>query len=288
MQHAPPNLWDDVAREVRARRRVVVATVVRDSGSVPRRTGAKMLVYGDRRTRGTVGGGIFEMLVVRDALACLESGRSETRAYTFAPKGSAKDAFGAVCGGRVELFLEAVMPPERLLIVGGGHCGKALAHAASLLHFSIIIADDREDFARREDYPFAGVEAVLHLPADFEGLPAPDPQTYVVLVSKGFLTDEAALRRVINSPAAYIGMIGSVNKRETVYDKLRADGISEEQLARVHAPIGLEIGADCPQEIAVSILAQIIAERAKKRVKGTQEATGKGAVSESLVEVASG
>jgi len=287
MQHAPLNLWDDVARELRARRGVVVATVVRDSGSVPRRTGAKMMVYGDGRTRGTVGGGIFEVLVVRDALACLQSGRSGTRSYTFSPKGTAKDAFGAVCGGRVELFLEAVMPPDRLLIVGGGHCGKALAQAASLLNFSIVVADDREEYAKSEEYPFTGVEAVLHLPADFEGLPAPDPQSYVVLVSKGFLTDEAALRRVIDSPAAYIGMIGSVNKRETVFDKLRADGITEEQLARVHAPIGLEIGADTPQEIAVSILAQIIQERAK-RAAGTQEAKGKGAVSESLVELASG
>jgi xanthine dehydrogenase accessory factor len=238
---------------------------VRDSGSVPRHAGAKMLVHPDGRTRGTVGGGVFELLVIRDALAALAQGASVTRSYSFNPKGTAQDAFGAVCGGRAEVFLEVLVPRDRLLVVGGGHCGRALAQAASLLDLSIILADDREEFARPPDYPFANVEAVLHLPASFEGLPAPDPQTYVALVSKGFITDEAALRRVIDSPAAYIGMMGSLKKREVVYDKLRADGIAEQQLARVHCPIGLDIGSESPAEIAVSILAQIIQVRAQRK-----------------------
>jgi len=149
--------------------------------------------------------------------------------------------------------------------VGGGHCGRALAQAASLLDFSIVVADDREAALERQNFPFPGVESVLHLTSDFSGLPEPDAQTYVVVLTRGFATDTEALRRVIRSTAAYIGMIGSARKREVVFEKLRAEGIAPELLARVHVPIGLEIGADSPAEIAVSILAEIIQERARRR-----------------------
>jgi xanthine dehydrogenase accessory factor len=229
-----------------------------------------MLILADGSSRGTVGGGIFELLVVRDALAALKGGRSATRVYSFNPKGVDVDAFGAVCGGRAEVFLEVVMPRDRLLIVGGGHCGRAVAQAAGLLDFSLVIADDRAEFARAEDFPYPSVERVIHTPPDYSGLPEPDLRTYVILVSKGFLTDEAALRRVIGSPAAYIGMIGSLRKRAAVYDKLKADGITDEQLARVHAPIGLEIGAETPEEIAVSILAEVIRVRSELKRKSAE------------------
>ena len=128
-----------------------------------------------------------------------------------------------------------------------------------------MVADDRAECARAEDFSYPGVEQVLQVTPDFAGLPPPDPHTYVILVSKGFATDEAALRRVIGSPAAYIGMIGSRPKREFVFDRLRADGVRAEALARVHAPIGIEIGAETPAEIAVSILAQIVQIRAQRR-----------------------
>src|SRR5690349_6017031 len=158
------NVWEQVTTETRARRPIVIATVVRDAGSVPRRSGAKMLIFPDGRTSGTVGGGIFEQLVIRDALAALADGESVTKSYSFNPKGTSKDAFGAVCGGRAELFLEVVLPADLLLIVGGGHCGRALAQAASLLDFSIVVADDREEYSRPGDYAFPNVESVLHLP----------------------------------------------------------------------------------------------------------------------------
>jgi xanthine dehydrogenase accessory factor len=265
MRQETNNFWAQVAAELQARRPVVVATIVRDTGSVPRRSGAKMLIYSDRRTVGSIGGGLFELIVIRDALAALKAGSSATHSYSFNPKFTSDDAFGAVCGGRAEVFLEVVMPPDRLLIVGGGHCGRAVAKAASMLDFSIVVADDREEYAQPEDFQFPGVEKVLHLPADFAGLPVPDGRTYVVLVSKGYMTDGAALRRVIGSPAAYIGMIGSQKKRQTVYDELRAERVTDEQIARVHSPIGLDIGADTPEEIAVSIMAQVIQVRAQRR-----------------------
>lgn len=258
-------LWRVIVTEIEARRSLVCATVVRDSGSVPRRSGAKMLVHPDGRIQGSVGGGLFESLVVQDALAALQTGRSATKNYSFNPKGTSPQAFGAICGGRVEVFLEVITPPERLIIVGGGHCGRALARMASLLDFDIVVADDREEHSRAEDFDFPNVSQVLHLPATYEGLPAPDENTYVALVSKGFITDEAALRQILGCPAAYIGMIGSCRKRDTVYENLRKDGVSEEALAAIHAPIGLEIGAETPEEIAVSILGEIIRARSQRR-----------------------
>ncbi|MCX6378717.1 MAG: XdhC/CoxI family protein [Armatimonadetes bacterium] len=258
-------LWSVIVEEIEARRSLVCATVVRDSGSVPRRSGAKMLIHPDGRIQGSVGGGLFESLVVKDALATLQRGYSVTKGYSFNPQGTSPQAFGAICGGRVEVFLEVIMPPERLIIVGGGHCGRALARMASLLDFDIVVADDREDYSRPEDFAFPNVSQVLHLPASYEGLPLPDENTYIALVSKGFITDEAALRRILDYPAAYIGMIGSCRKRDTVYENLRKDGVSEERLASIHAPIGLEIGAETPEEIAVSILGEIIRVRSQRR-----------------------
>jgi len=268
------SIWRQIAAAQEVRRPVVAATVVRSSGSVPRRTGAKMLVSADGSIEGSVGGGLFEALVVKDALEALAAGKSVTKAYSFNPAGSAPQAFGAICGGKAEIFLEVIVPTDRLLIVGGGHCGRALAKMASAMEFSIVIADDRAEFARPELFPFEAVESVLHLPADYAGLPEPDERTYVALVSKGFVTDEAALRRVLNSPAPYIGMIGSCRKRDVVYGHLRADGVAESLLARIHAPIGLEIGAETPEEIAVSILAEIIAIRSGRRTSASIRSSG--------------
>ena len=258
------NFIEIISAEISARRPCVTATVVKDTGSVPRRTGAKMVVFQDGRSVGSVGGGLFESLVVTDALEALQARRSFTKSYSFNPKGAGPQAFGAICGGRADVFSRGLRR-QIDLIVGGGHCGRALAQAASLLDFSIVIVDDREEFARPEMYDLPNVEQVLHLPPDYGGLPNPDETTYVALVTKGFLTDEAALRRVIDSPSPYIGMIGSRRKRDEVFNNLRKDGISEETIAAVHAPIGLNIGSDTPEEIAISILAEIIQVRSDRR-----------------------
>jgi xanthine dehydrogenase accessory factor len=196
-----------------------------------------------------------------DALVALAEGQSVVKKYDFRETGTTPEAFGAVCGGWAELFLEVVAVPDQLLIVGGGHCGRALAGAAALLgNFEVTLLDDRPDFANDEDWP-PGV-SVVHVAPDFSGLSERvHARTFVVLVSRGAGTDEQALRQVIDTEPAYIGMMGSRRKVRTVLDHLRAEGISTERLARVHAPIGLAIGAETPAEIAVSILAQIIAVR---------------------------
>jgi len=242
--------------------RLVVCLVTRAQGSVPRKAGTRMAVLPDGSAQGTVGGGLFESLVVGDALAVLGSGESVVKKYDFREKGLAPEAFGAVCGGWAELFLEVVSLPDQLLIVGGGHCGRALAQAAALLgDFAVTLADDRPEQSGGAVMPQA--VQIIRLAADQADLPGRvGPNTYIALVSRGVDTDALALKWVINSPAPYIGMMGSRRKVRTVMDRLKADGIPEELLSRVYAPIGLAIGADSPAQIAISILAQIIAVRA--------------------------
>lgn len=259
------SLWAEIAAASLQRRPVVLATIVRSAGSVPRRQGARMLIDADGSTRGTVGGGLFESLVARDALSALSEGRSIVRRYSFNPEGEGPDAFGAVCGGNAEVFLDVILPADRLFILGCGHCGQALARMASLLGFTIVVADDRAEFAQRERFDSPGVELVLQSAEDFSNLPTADASTYVVILTKGHESDEAALRRVVRSPAAYIGMMGSERKRGIIFDRLRSEGVPEDAIARVHAPVGLQIGAETPEEIAVSILAQILAVRSERR-----------------------
>ncbi|MDE2125497.1 MAG: XdhC family protein [Armatimonadetes bacterium] len=261
------DVWRRIAEAREERRPVVVATVARSTGSVPRRIGAKMLIYGSGSVFGSIGGGLFEALVKEEAMAALEARHSRHRTWSFNPKGASPHAFGAVCGGRADVLLEVLMPTDRLLIVGGGHCGRALARLAAGLDFEIDVVDDRSDVAVSEAFPWENVRSVTCLPPDMEGLPDPDEQTWVALVSKGLATDEAALRRVLRSDCAYIGMIGSRRKRDLVFEHLRAEGADEELLQRVHAPIGLEIGAETPEEIAISILAEIIQLRSARQTQ---------------------
>lgn len=244
-------------------RRLIVCTVIRTQGSVPRRVGARMVVLPDGTRYGTVGGGLFESLVRDEAVMVLASGKSRSKTYDFRESGTSPDAFGAVCGGTAELFFEVATMPEHLLIVGGGHCGRALARAATLLSgFRITLADARTLPDDTDEALPDSINQMQLSSDDYTELAAQvDATTYIALVSQGADTDERALRQVIATPARYIGMMGSRKKVRTVFDNLRRDGVSESLLARVQAPIGLEIGAETPAEIAVSILAQIIAAR---------------------------
>lgn len=233
---------------------LVVASVIQTSGSTPRAEGAKMIVYPDGSFSDTVGGGVFESLVIQDALLVYETRKSVVKRYSFNESGT--DAIGAVCGGIAEVYLELVEKRPELIIVGGGHVGRALARVAALLEFDIVVVDDREAFVNPADYS-SGVR-VRHSKPDYSDLPPVTENSYVALVSKGYPSDEAALRHVIRSSARYIGMIGSRKKIKTVFGNLKNDGFDEKLFDRVHAPIGIDVGSDTPEEIAISILAEII------------------------------
>ncbi|MEO6323870.1 MAG: XdhC/CoxI family protein [Thermoanaerobaculia bacterium] len=238
--------------------KIVMATVVTAVGSTPRETTARMLFLPDGSTRFTIGGGKFESLVGDDARRLLsEGGLPFTRDYAFVPTGS--DSFGAVCGGKATVLLEVIERAPRLLVVGAGHCGRALARAAHFTGFEVTVADERPEQLDRDSFPSA-VRLVTVKP-DYTDLPRPAPEDFVALVSRGHLTDGRALRSLKGVPVTYLGMIGSAAKRRTLFAELQAEGFTPEELARIKNPIGLAIGAKTPEEIAIAIVAELIAKR---------------------------
>lgn len=234
----------------------VLATIIESVGSTPRKTGAKMVVLADGRIIDTVGGGKIEAQVICDALDALRRGVSRVVEYVLRPTG--EHALGMVCGGEAKVFLEVHAPDRTLVIAGAGHISQKLCPMAKLLDFRVVVVDQRPEFANTERFPLAD-EVIVGSPADIASLVRLDDRTHVVIVTHGHLFDKDALRAVATSPVAYVGMIGSRTKVRTVMHDLEEEGVPAEALARVHAPIGVDLGGQTPGEIAVSILAQIIA-----------------------------
>jgi len=254
----PPDVFEALPGLLRQHRRLAMATVVSAIGSTPRQTTARLLVLPDGTTRFTIGGGKFESLVVADALALLERrGLPFTKEYSFVPTG--EGSFGAVCGGRMTVLLEIVERAPKLLVVGAGHCGRALARAAAFTGYDVTVADEREEQLSGAGFP-DGVRLVRVRP-DFSDLPLPEPEEAVALVSRGHVTDGLALRRLRGVPVAYLGMIGSSAKRKALFSELREEGFTEPELDRVKNPIGLDIGGETPEEIAIAIVAELIQRR---------------------------
>lgn len=231
-----------------------LATVIAATGSVPRHVGAKMLVYADGRFVGTIGGGELEARVLQAARECLANGQATRVAHNLADPRSGDPG---VCGGTVEVFIEPLLAPPAVLVIGAGHVGRAVVHLAKWLGFRVLVTDDRPELCTPENLP----EADAWYPGPFaEQLShmAVTPSTYVVSVTRSYPLDVKALPLLLATPVAYIGVIGSKRRWLTTLADLRAQGVSAADLARVHAPIGLELGAETPEEIAVSILAEII------------------------------
>lgn len=215
-----------------------------------------MLVLGDGETVETIGGGALEKQVIADALTCLASGVSRTERYELRAQGD--HALGTLCGGEATVFLEAHVPDRTLLIVGAGHVGRSLCRCAKLLDYQVVVLDPREDMVTPERYPEAD-RLICGDPAHTADLFTISSTTHVVIVTHGHQLDTDALLSVIDSPAAYIGMMGSATKVRTVLAQLREAGVDPGLLDRVHAPIGLDIGAETPAELALCIMAEIVA-----------------------------
>jgi xanthine dehydrogenase accessory factor len=231
-----------------------LCTVVKTSGSTPRHSTSKMLVYSDGSILGTVGGGELENRVRKEALASLQDGKPRNLAYTMADPARGDPG---LCGGQVEVFVEPILPSPVLVVVGGGHVGKAVAHLAKWLGFRVAVSDDRPEFCTREANP----DADDFYPVPLAELPLAltiTPQTALVLTTRGSNVDVAGLPALLDSQAGYIGVIGSRKRWNTTIKALNQQGISDEVLERIHSPIGLGIGAETPEEIAVSILAEIL------------------------------
>ncbi len=233
-----------------------LVTVVETLGSSPAKTGFKMLVGLQGRRAGTVGGGPLEAEAIEEALKAIRNNSCMLykRELTAAEAGD----LGMICGGEVTLFIEPHLSPAALLLVGAGHISQCLAAMAKIVGFTVTVLDDREEFCNRRLFPAADRLLVGDIGQLLEEVEI-GPQTHIVIVTRGHRYDQLALEKTLRSPAAYLGMIGSVKKVKANFDNLQELGFSRKELERVHAPVGLRIGALTPAEIAVSILAEIIA-----------------------------
>jgi len=235
----------------------VLCTVVQARGSTPRHAASKMIVYPDGSIRGTVGGGEMEQRVITEALASLHDGRTRLLEYQMSDPSRGDPG---VCGGSVEVFVEPILPKPTLVVIGVGHVGKAVAHLAKWLGFRVVVNDDRPGFATPDAVP----DADEYVACPMGELPSRVKITswhYFVLTTRGVNVDVAGLPALLDTPAAYIGVIGSRRRWATARQQLLELGVAPEKIARVQSPIGLDIRAETPEEIAVSILGEIIGLR---------------------------
>ncbi len=232
-----------LANSIQDKQPAVLATVVEVKGASPARAGALMVLLADGTISGTVGGGNLEAAILADAQTALSDGQVRLAHYSLSETG--EDAVGTLCGGEVRVFIQPFLPSPQLVIVGGGHIGRPLKVMGETAGFEVIVVDVEPGHA---DVP-ALAEVALN------------EDSYIVLITTDHISDEAALRQVIKSPARYIGMIGSRAKCQTILNHLSNTGHSEQDFHRIFAPIGLELGGTMPEEIAIAILAEIVAVR---------------------------
>ena len=252
------DIYEEILKIKREGKHAALATIVNVRGSIPSVVAAKMLVREDGSILGTVGGGCVESDVRKGAMEVMHD--QKPRTFNFNLDQRPDDDTGLVCGGSLQVFIEPIIAAPRLYIFGGGHVGLNVYKAATLVGFESVIVDDRELYANRERFPDA---AEIHSGSMEENMASlnPSDSSYIVIVTRGHRHDMNVLRWALDTSAHYIGMIGSGRKVTGVYEQLEAQGVSKEGFARVFAPIGLDIAAATPEEIAISIVAELIAIR---------------------------
>jgi xanthine dehydrogenase accessory factor len=250
------HLLDEMSAAVSASKPVVLATVVATRRSVPRHAGTKMLVYGKGEQSGTIGGGELEARVIDDALEALRTGKTRLETYALVDPDRGDPG---VCGGEMTVYLEPYMPPHTVLVIGIGHVGQAVVDLAHWLGYRTIANDDRPDRVTEDVVPDAD-ERFTGTTAEALAANPVTEDTSIVLVSRSVEVDVDAIPQLLATPARYIGVMGSDRRWTTTRRRLVDSGVAEADLDRIHVPVGIELGAETVEEIAVSILSQIIKE----------------------------
>ncbi len=248
------SVFQDLARIEEENKAAALCTIIRSQGSTPRRSGSRMLVYPDGSITGSVGGGELENRVIAQALEAIQDGKSRRLEYNMS---NPERGDPGICGGQVEVYVEPILPKPTLVIIGAGHVGKAVVHLADWLGYQVVVSDDRPEFCNPEVLPGAD----KYLPVKMAELPQLidiTPWTYLVLTTRGSNVDVEGLPALLDSPAAYIGVIGSQRRWAIARKQMIEKGVPAEKLERVRSPIGLELNAETPEEIAVSIMAEVI------------------------------
>jgi xanthine dehydrogenase accessory factor len=251
------DLFEEIVSMRRAGRRGALATIVHTNGSIPSYESSRMLVREDGSIAGTIGGGCVEAEVWAAAKEVMQ--KESPRKMVFNLNNEASYDNGLICGGTVEIFVEPILPQPILHLFGGGHVSMAVAKAASAAGFGVVIVDDREAFANLQRFPMA--QEVFTSYEDAYAKIQPNASSYLVIVTRGHKEDMRVLAWAVRTNARYVGMIGSKRKVISVYKALEQEGYGPEEFEPVYAPMGLEIGALSPEEIAISIVAELIAVR---------------------------
>jgi xanthine dehydrogenase accessory factor len=252
------DIYSEICNLKRQGRRSALATIINVRGSIPSVTAAKMLIRDDGSILGTVGGGCVENDVRKGAVEVMKD--EKPRTFTFNLDQHPDDDTGLVCGGSLQVFVEPVIPSPLLYVFGAGHIGYNIYRVALIAGFEVIVADDRDAYANRERFP----DALDVLAGDMDQIMSqlePSDSSYIAIVTRGHRHDMRVLRWAIDTKAPYIGMIGSGRKVLTVFHQLEEEGVAHDNLQRVYAPIGLQLGSVTPEEIAVSVVAELIAIR---------------------------
>jgi xanthine dehydrogenase accessory factor len=251
------DLFEEIVRMRKAGLRGALATIVHTNGSIPSYESSRMLIREDGSIAGTIGGGCVEADVWAAAKEVMA--KESPRKMVFHLNNEASYDNGLICGGTLEIFVEPLLPQPIAYIFGGGHISTALAKSASTAGFGIVVIDDREQFANKERFPMAQ-ELYTSYESAFAQI-QPNASSYLVIVTRGHRDDMRVLAWAVKTAARYVGMIGSKRKVLSVYQALEKEGFAPEEFSRVYAPMGLEIGALSPEEIAISITAELVAVR---------------------------
>jgi xanthine dehydrogenase accessory factor len=252
------DLYDEIVRLRALGQKCAVATIVQVNGSIPSYESAKMLVREDGSMMGTVGGGCVEAEVWTAAREVIDTEKPKHLNFSLSQDAAYDE--GLICGGQLNIFVEPVIPQPTALIFGGGHVSKGISRVATLAGFRTSIIDNREAFANKERFPEADETYAEEYEDVFPKLPV-NSSTYLIIVTRGHRDDMRVLRWAVMTPAKYIAMIGSKRKTISVVKELEKDGIPRDAFDKVFAPMGLEIGAETPEEIAISVVAEMIAVR---------------------------
>jgi xanthine dehydrogenase accessory factor len=252
------DLYSEIVRLRKAGQKCAVATIVQVNGSIPSYESAKMLIREDGSIMGTIGGGCVEADVWTAAREVIDT--EKPRHLTFSLGQDAAYDNGLICGGQLDIFVEPVTPEPRAYIFGGGHVSKSISKIANMAGFATVIIDDREAFANKERFPEADETYADEYENVFPKLDI-SSSAYIVIVTRGHRDDMRVLRWAVGTPARYIAMIGSKRKTISVVKELVKEGIPREAFDKIYAPMGLEIGAETPEEIAISVVGEMIAVR---------------------------
>jgi len=258
-----PDVFEEIAKIRREGITAALATVVLGEKGSPGKSGFRMVVYSTGRTSGTVGGGLLEAKVREQALRCILDKKSKLLEFTLDEESA--DNIGALCGGTVKIFIEPIQGISTIYVFGGGHIAVPLVQFAKALDFSVVVADDRQQFANKDRFSLADEVKSGEFDEVIKTIEFHEDD-YVVIITRGHEHDEEVLKACLSKVKLprYIGMIGSREKIAITYSHLKDQGIQEQLLRKVKAPIGLNIGSQTPAEIAISIAAEIVAYRHEK------------------------